>query len=365
MKNWREPIGRVLRIAVPLLISALAIWWVGRKLNFAELWGTLKTMRLGLLLINLLVFIAGLVFRALSFSVILGKNFSHMASFHGMNAGYFLSNILPFRLGEFGRTALLVAHSKGKSSFMEVFAGVVTERVLDMIIGLVMIIAGLSFVSGRFLPMWVMWLALALFLAMVVLAALGAKHKERVMAYLWGRYNERKLAREKLLPWLDNFLKGFEVFLEPKRVVLAIVLLFVSWLFAILQVYLLQNEFMPGAQWWWPFLVVPASTFIMALPSLPGGIGVYEVGFERAYALVGAQAEPAVAIALVMHVFQLIVPSILGVIGVYALGENIGKLVSKANFARKNVDQASEAEPVDDGAETNDDPVSDPPITLD
>ena len=68
---------------------------------------------------------------------------------------------------------------------------------------------------------------------------------------------------------------------------------------------------------------------------------------------------------LVMHVFQLIVPSILGVIGVYALGENIGKLVSKANFARKNVDQVTEAEPVDDGAGTEDGPGTDPTGTLD
>lgn len=348
MKTWREWIGRVLRIAVPLLISALAIWWVGRKLNLGEVWTILKNMRLGGLFLNLLVFVTGLVFRALSFSVILGANFSHMASFHGMNAGYFLNNILPLRLGEFGRAALLVAHSKQKASFMEVFAGIVTERTLDVVIGLVLFIGGLMLISSTIVPLWIMWLVLVLLIGIVVLAALGAKHKERVMAYLWKRYGERKLASEKLLPWFESFLKGFEVFLQPKRITMAIVLLFISWLFAIFQVYLLQNELMPGAQWWWPFLVVPASTFIMALPSLPGGIGVYEVGFERAYALVGADANPAIAVALVMHIFQLVVPTILGVIGVYALGENIGALVSKANFAKKEVENEAEAERVEE-----------------
>ena len=71
------------------------------------------------------------------------------------------------------------------------------------------------------------------------------------------------------------------------------------------------------------------------------------VGFERAYALLGAPAAPAVAIALVMHVFQLVVPSILGVIGIYALGENIGSLVNKAQFAKTETVNKAEAESVD------------------
>lgn len=344
MKNWRIWIGRVLRVALPLLISTLAIWWVGRKINFAELWTTLRNMRLAGLLLNLLFFLAGLFFRAWSISLILGDKFSLMASFHGMNAGYFLNNILPFRLGEFGRAALLVAHSKQKASFMEVFAAIVTERTLDMVIGLVLFIGSLMAIPQTLVPIWSLALALALMLGLVVLVALAAKHKERVMALLWNRYQERKLAREKLLPWLEKLLKGFEFFLQPKRIVLAVVLLFVSWLFAILQVYLLQKELMAGATWWWAFLVVPASTFIMALPSMPGGIGVYEVGFERAYAMVGAPAEPAVAIALVMHVFQLVVPSLLGLIGVYALGENLGSLINKAQFAQKRSHDKTESD---------------------
>lgn len=347
MQKSRYWLGRVLRVVLPLLISALAIWWVVRKLDFAELWATLRNMHLAGLLLNLLVYMAGLVFRALSFSTILGAKFSHMESFHGMNAGYFLNNILPFRLGEFGRAALMVAHSKKKASFMEVFAGIVTERTLDVVIGLVLFIGGLILIKSTLVPVWTLVLALVLILGMVVLPALGAKYKEKVMTFLWTRYQDRKIVREKLLPWLGNFLKGFEVFLQPKRITLAIVVLFISWLFAILQVYLLQKQLMTGAVWWWPFVVVPTSTFIMALPSMPGGIGVYEVGFERAYAMLGAPMSAAVAIALVMHVFQLIVPSILGVIGVYALGENIGSLVNKAQFAKTEAVKQAEAESAD------------------
>ena len=216
MQKSRYWLGRVSRFVIPLLISVLAIWWVGRKLDFTELWSTLKSMRVAGLLLNLLVFLAGLVFRALSISVILGDNFSHLASFNGMNAGYFLNNILPFRLGEFGRAALLVAHSKQKASFMEVFAGIVTERTLDMVIGLVLFIGGLMLIQSTLVPVWLLVVALALMLGLVVLAALGAKHKERLMSFLWARYKDRKMAREKLLPWLGNFLKGFEVFLDLK-----------------------------------------------------------------------------------------------------------------------------------------------------
>mgnify|MGYP002683266726 CR=1 FL=1 len=40
-----------------------------------------------------------------------------------------LNNVLPFKLGEFGRAALLAG--RGKSGFLPVFASIVTERVLD------------------------------------------------------------------------------------------------------------------------------------------------------------------------------------------------------------------------------------------
>ena len=61
---------------------------------------------------------------------------------------------------------------------------------------------------------------------------------------------KRKLAREKLVPWLDSLLKGFHVFLQPRKLALAGFLLAVSWFCAMLEVYLLQLELMPGAQWW-------------------------------------------------------------------------------------------------------------------
>ncbi len=88
-------------------------------------------------MIHGLVMLVGLVLRSLSFSAIMGKRFSKMASFHGMNAGYLLNNILPFRLGEFGRAGLLASYAGQDVSFLEVFGAIITERTLDLVIGVV------------------------------------------------------------------------------------------------------------------------------------------------------------------------------------------------------------------------------------
>lgn len=337
-------LGRIARVLIPLLFSVAAILWVRSRLDFSQVWDVLKLIHWQGLVIHGLVFLAGLVLRALSFSVILGDDFSNVTSFHGMNAGYLLNNILPFRLGEFGRAGLLVSHATHQVNFLEVFAGIVTERTLDLLIGVLFFLAGLLMMEGSLVPMWIVWLALILLIAFVVLASLGAKHQEKVIAFLNRKAEKRKLAREKLVPWLDSLLKGFHVFLQPRKLALAGFLLAVSWFCAMLEVYLLQLELMPGAQWWWPFLVLTAGVFVNAIPSAPGGIGVYEAGVVATYTALGADPAAGLAIALVMHVYQMIIPSILGVIGVYALGENLGQFLSRARFVRREALALEEGE---------------------
>ena len=141
--------------------------------------------------------------------------------------------------------------------------------------------------------------------------------------------------QNKLLPWLNDLLKGFDVFLQPGKLALAGFLLLLSWFAAFMELYMLQTELMTGAQWWWPFVVLTAGVFVNALPSAPSGIGVYEFGVVWAYTMLGADAAEGLAIALVMHVYQFVIPSVLGLIGIYALGENLSNLVTQARVAQK------------------------------
>ena len=336
MQKSREWFKQLVRILVPVLISILAILWVRSKLDFGQVWATLQKMHWQGLVIHGVVLLVGLILRSLSFSAIMGSRFSKIASFHGMNAGYLLNNILPFRLGEFGRAGLLASYSGHQVSVLEVFGGIVAERTMDLIIGVLFLLIGLFLMEGSLVPVWTVWLALVLLLAFVVLATLGAKNQANLQIRLRERYAKRPFIQNKLLPWLDDLLNGFRVFLEPGKLTFASVLLLASWFASFLELYLLQMELMTGAKWWWPFVVLTAGVFINAVPSAPGGIGVYEVGVVWAYTMLGADPAEGLAIALVMHVYQLLIPSLLGVIGIYALGENLGDFVAQAKSAKKD-----------------------------
>lgn len=82
-------------------------------------------------------------------------------------------------------------------------------------------------------------------------------------------------------------------------------------------------------------LVNTASAFINALPSAPGGLGVFEAGTVGAYALVGVDKAPALAIALVVHSVQILIPAILGVIALILSGHSLGSLIEKATRIRQ------------------------------
>lgn len=335
MQKSREWLGRLVRVLLPVLVSVLAILWVRSKLDFGQVWSVLQKMHWQGLVIHGLVMLVGLVLRALSFSAIMGKRFSKMASFHGMNAGYLLNNILPFRLGEFGRAGLLASYAGQDVSFLEVFGAIITERTLDLVIGVVFFLVGLFLIETSIVPVWIAWLALVLLLAFMVLVTLGAKHRTALIARWRERHAGRAFMQKKLLPWLSDLLKGFDVFLQPGKLALAGFLLLLSWFAAFMELYMLQTELMTGAQWWWPFVVLTAGVFINALPSAPSGIGVYEFGVVWAYTMLGADAAEGLAIALVMHVYQFVIPSVLGLIGIYALGENLSNLVTQARVAQK------------------------------
>ena len=91
----------------------------------------------------------------------------------------------------------------------------------------------------------------------------------------------------------------------------------------------------------WPMLVIPASAFVNALPAAPGGLGVFEAGAVGAFALVGVDKAPALAMALVVHAVQILIPAVLGVIGLFVTGESFRSLIDKAMAFRKRKNEIS------------------------
>ena len=322
--------GDFVRVAVALLISGVAIWLLVRQIDLQAFLAALRSLTPLAMVLIVACFTVGLFVRGLVCWLILGKEFTFSAAFWAMNVGYLLNSILPLRLGEVGRAVLLVRHGKGKHNYPEVFAAIVTERMMDLMVGSLFFLATLPLMVGESnLKRVVIITATALLIASGVIFV-STRYRERLVSWLQDRFGSKKLIKEKVIPALDKLLTGFQIFQKPKLFFAAFFLLAVSWAMTMVEFTILQDAILNRSQWWWALLITPASAFVNALPAAPAGLGVFEAGAVAAYSLVGVGKADALAMALVVHAVQVIIPVFIGMIGIYVMGENLGSLVRSA-----------------------------------
>ena len=322
--------GDFMRVAVALLVSGLAIWLLLRQIDLEAFLEALRSLTPLAMVLIIACFSVGLFVRGIVCWLILGKGFTFSAAFWAMNVGYLLNSILPLRLGEVGRAVLLVRHGKGKHNYPEVFAAIVTERMMDLMIGSLFFLATLPLMVGESnLKRVVIETAIALLISSVIIFV-SARRRESLMKWLGSRFGSKRLFKDKLLPALSKLLTGFQIFLKPQLFFTAFILLAISWAMTMVEFSILQNAILDHSKWWWPLLITPASAFVNALPAAPAGLGVFEAGAVGAYSLVGVGKADALAMALVVHAVQVIIPVFVGMIGIYVMGENLGSLVKSA-----------------------------------
>jgi len=322
--------GDFVRVAVALFVSGVAIWLLVRQIDLQAFLAALRSLTPLAMVLIVACFTVGLFVRGLVCWLILGKEFTFSAAFWAMNVGYLLNSILPLRLGEVGRAVLLVRHGKGKHNYPEVFAAIVTERMMDLMVGSLFFLATLPLMVGESnLKRVVIITAAALLIASGVIFV-STSYRERLVSWLQDRFGSKKLIKEKVIPALDKLLTGFQIFQKPKLFFAAFFLLAVSWAMTMVEFTILQDAILNRSQWWWALLITPASAFVNALPAAPAGLGVFEAGAVAAYSLVGVGKADALAMALVVHAVQVIIPVFIGMIGIYVMGENLGSLVRSA-----------------------------------
>ena len=325
-----EKKSRLFKIGLPILLSALAIWLVLRQLDFQVLWAAFRQLSFTSIAMVALLFTVGLFVRGLTCWIILGPKFQFMDAFWAMNVGYLLNSFIPLRLGEFGRAAILTERSKGRASYMEALASIVAERFLDLLTGFMFLLVALLFLfkNERLEKIaWIGFVGLAFGLIFMIFLA---KNRETVISWIKGRFSETSWVQKRFVPALEQLLLGFTFFLDVKRFIPASLILAVSWFLSMLEYNVLQNAILDGSKAWWPVLVIPAGAFVNALPAAPGGLGVFEAGAVGAYALVGVGKEPALAMALIVHFVQIVIPSIFGIIALFISGDSLGSLITRS-----------------------------------
>src|SRR5260370_4420072 len=215
--------------------------------------GALRKANYFVLALGIDFYIAGLFFRGLSWRVLLGKRVPYLRAFEALNEGYLLNNLLPFRLGEFGR-AYLVSRRNNLPA-LEALSSIVVERVIDLLMVVILLVSFLPLIAGLNWARGTIVTSIALgVVAVVVLISIA--RNQTVVAHgvgqvlRWLRAMLISIARHqtflahwvgRVLRWLNpeawearaaSFLAGLSAVRDPSRALQAALWSTMAWLTA-------------------------------------------------------------------------------------------------------------------------------------
>jgi len=247
--------------------------------------------------------------------------------FFTVNEGYLLNNILPFRLGEIGRSFLLSA--KTELSFWEVFSTIILERAIDVVMASSLLLITVPFVLGGEWATRAAVAAIVFVIASLLLFYLAARHHELLLEW-FEKFTVRYPTVNRFgRTHLPLFFKGLSVLTQPAQFMRSIGLFLLNWIVAILQYYCLMLAFFPDGRILWAGFSLGVTALGIAVPSSPGAVGVWELSAVAALSAFDLDPSTALAYALTAHIFNFIVTGLIGSYGFAQEGETLAGLYNR------------------------------------
>ncbi len=309
------------RLWAGLAISVAALLLAVRGVNPPQVVATFAHAEYFYLLPAGLGLVAYMAARSVRWRVLLDSRVSLSRCFWVTNAGYLVSNVFPFRLGDPAR-ALLMARP-GDVPIGAALSTVVVERVLDMLT-VAALLAGITPFLGKAWAGLDWAVAGGLLAGGAALAALAglffiAWQPDRGrQAVRWGVYRLPGVNREGLIHSLDTLFDGLASLRSAGRILALLFWSAITWGCAVISYRALIRAFLPNP----PALAAPLLVCVvglgMALPSSPGAVGVFQA--VARYGLTvpfGVPTTPAITTAFGLHAFQYFLSCALGLVGLW------------------------------------------------
>lgn len=320
---------------IGIFFTALAIYLLSRIVNWDEIKLALSSIRLEQFLLVVFFYLISMVARAWGWQNLLQRRVSLGRAILGMNEGYFLNNILPFRLGELGR-AFLIGRRTGMGTFAAL-STVVVERAYDLAIAAGLLLSTLPFVLKMEWARPIAMIVLAIIIGALVFLYFAARNRERLIAWLDARIGKIGIMKRVALPAMNSLLEGFSVLNRFQMFALSLGALLLSWGLALVRDFILLRSIVADAPVWWAMLAISASNLGGAVPSMMASLGTFEGAATGAMVLAGAAPEVGLVYAVVIHVIHLISSSIFGAIGISQEGQSLTRLIANLRSMRQNV----------------------------
>lgn len=342
----------IISLFLGLVFSCGAIAVSFRNIPVRELFDYVGTISIWWIIPSTALGMSTYLIRALRWQVILRpvKKIGFWHAFHPLVIAFAINCILPGRMGELARPAIL--YRRDRVEFSKVLATVAVERIFDMatllllfilLMGSVSIDPSLSISFGRYelnratlvsiqeksIVAGLILLAATLMLMLRPTRALMG----RVVSWLphllvfmpsrpRRRMSERLHVHTKAI--LDNIALGFEVLKAPSKIVSCLLLSLGVWLIS----YAAFSTFLFGCRgvdltFFQASAAFTIMCFFIILPSVPGYWGLWEAGGIYGLMIFGVPRMEAAGLTLTFHFFSIVPLILIGVFSGWVTGVNL------------------------------------------
>lgn len=315
---WRE----ARRWLPGVAISVIALAVVLRFVRWQDLLQALGSFNPWYVALACLCTVAFLVVRGMASKTLLEDKVSFRQAFLAINVGYLLNNLLPLRAGELGR-AVLLGQTSGLG-MMHILSTVIIERAFDMAVAAGLLLSTLPLVLG--MPEARPIATIVLILVFAGLAALWLAARYQSVVHRWADWLGERIPIFKrfILPQMDNLLRGLSVLVQPKRFLMALGWILLSWVIAVVEYYIMLLSLDATVPLWKGAFVDSVLALGIAIPSAPGAIGVFEAAMVGALTVLKFTVEQGLAYAVIIHFQQWIITGIFGIYGLVSEGRSLG-----------------------------------------
>ena len=137
------------------------------------------------------------------------------------------------------------------------------------------------------------------------------------------------------MPLVSKIIDGFNILTDFRQFFSILVWILVSWILWTAIVYVGMITIDGRVKIWWSLFTQGVLALGIALPSAPAGLGVFEGSMVAALSVFDISAEKAFAIAVVIHLIQIVQTAILGIIGIVRQGDSIAAILGRISSSRK------------------------------
>jgi len=306
MKRWQFWLG--------VLISAIFLYFVVRKLDWAAFWLSLKTANYWWIIPGVAVYFVAVWARAWRWHYLLKpiKAIKTRVMFPITCIGYMGNNIYPARAGEVLRAIIL--KRKENVPISASLATIIVERIFDGVVMLAFVfvnLAQLAKLAEVVVPVgkWevtiqdlAIWGSVAFFGALLIflLAAMFPKVTARAGQWFIERLLPRRI-RERTSGIMHKFLDGLESLRSPVNVLMVFVTSVIIWLLETVKYWFVMHAFSFEVSFFTLMLMNGVVNLATTIPAAPGYLGTFDAPGIAVLQADGIDKAVATGYTLVLH----------------------------------------------------------------